>query len=126
LQKEPIEALLRSLLLVFMDNATSEYAFLKTFFPPEPLASEVDSEQYNALLSPRSVLSGEDRSAAGSDYGGIRSRTNSISAPPPIMPSLAPPKDDKSNMDATWKQIFDPVLEYITVRTPRHSCDTPV
>jgi vacuolar protein sorting-associated protein 52 len=107
-----------------MDNATSEYTFLKTFFPPEPLVSEV--EQYNALLSPRSVLSGEDRSAAGSDYGGIRSRTNSFSAPPPIMPSLAPPKDDKSNMDATWKQIFDPVLEYITVRIPRHPWDSLV
>ncbi|KAG6833901.1 hypothetical protein H0H87_007912 [Tephrocybe sp. NHM501043] len=80
--KEPIEALLRSLLLVFMDNATAEYTFVKTFF--SVAASIPTSESASAMLSPPSLQSpdratfADRRSMSGSDYGGQRVVSASI------------------------------------------------
>ncbi|KAF8195726.1 Sac2 family-domain-containing protein [Mycena galopus ATCC 62051] len=96
--KEPVEALVRSLLLVFMDNATAEYSFITTFFTVDPVVPPED----NALFSP-GLLSpggGERRmSVAGSEHGGGPRRARSGS-------------EEQASSDAIWKQIMDPVLEY--------------
>ncbi|KAF9464409.1 vacuolar sorting protein [Collybia nuda] len=114
--KEPIEALLRSLLLVFMDNATAEYTFVKTFFSAKETLPAEDSN--NALLSPTLLLSPDrgdffdQRSILGSDYDGQRNTqpTNTIGA---IEPSVdVTRKENQATLDAIWKQIMDPVLVY--------------
>ena len=108
-QTEPVESLLRSLLLVFMDNASAEYTFLKTFFAPE--ASLPPAEVENSLLSPTSIMSPTDRtSVGGSDFGGTRS-----SFPTSISAALAVAKEEQQATDVLWKQIWDPVLQYVQV-----------
>ncbi|KAG5635635.1 hypothetical protein H0H81_010569 [Sphagnurus paluster] len=112
--KEPLEALLRSLLLVFMDNATAEYTFVKAFFSFETTLNTQESTQ--ATLSPTSLLSpdratfADHRSVSGSDYGGQQSRPASIVDT--IAAAEASKKEEKANFDAIWKQIMDPVLVY--------------
>ncbi|KAK0206380.1 vacuolar sorting protein [Desarmillaria ectypa] len=100
---EPIEALLRSLLLVFMDNATAEYTFIKTFFPLQtPRHPDLES-----TLSP-AFSPIDNNSYAGSELGGLRTPV-----PPSISAQLASLKEEQAATDAIWKQIFDPVLEYV-------------
>ncbi|KAL0949390.1 hypothetical protein HGRIS_009454 [Hohenbuehelia grisea] len=128
--KEPIEALLRSLLIVLLDNATAEYSFISSFFSvdPSPRVNDLDTPLFSPapLLTP--VPSGsrmDSRSASGSDYGGRldRNRSNSL-APSPIAPSFAAAlKAEQANSDAIWKQVLDPVLEY--VQTFVKSCLEP-
>ncbi|SJL01815.1 uncharacterized protein ARMOST_05139 [Armillaria ostoyae] len=101
---EPIEALLRSLLLVFMDNATAEYTFVKTFFPVQTSLPPLDFEHtLSPALSPT-----DNNSYAGSEFGGLRTPV-----PPSISAQLASLKEEQAATDAIWKQIFDPVLEYV-------------
>ncbi|KAK0191124.1 vacuolar sorting protein [Armillaria mellea] len=101
---EPIEALLRSLLLVFMDNATAEYTFVKTFFPVQTSLPHLNLEHtLSPALSPT-----DNNSYAGSEFGGLRTPV-----PPSISAQLASLKEEQAATDAIWKQVFDPVLEYV-------------
>lgn len=116
-QKEPVEALARSLLLVFMDNATAEYTFVTAFFTVDPI---VPQETDNALFSPGllSPAGGERRmSVAGSEHGGRRARTASIVSASGMQSLAAVVKEEQASSDAIWKQIMDPVLEYTQVRS---------
>lgn len=116
-QKEPIEALLRSLLLVFMDNATAEYNFVTTFFPLDPLLPSQESD--NSLFSPpllSPVAATERRlSNTPSDYGGRRNRASSIVSTGGFASLSAAVKEEQASSDAIWKQIVEPVLEYTDV-----------
>ncbi|KAJ7368456.1 vacuolar sorting protein [Mycena albidolilacea] len=110
--KEPVEALARSLLLVFMDNATAEYTFVTTFFTVDPI---VPQETDNALFSPGLLTpaGGEQRmSVAGSEHGARRARTASIVSASGMQSLAAAVKEEQASSDAIWKQIMDPVLEY--------------
>ncbi|KAK7061930.1 vacuolar sorting protein [Favolaschia claudopus] len=112
--KEPVEALVRSILLVFMDNATAEYSFVTSFFRVDAV---VQQEHDNALFSP-GLLSpggGERRmSVAGSEHGGARrARAGSVMSASGMQSLAAAVKEEQATFDATWKQIMDPVLEYI-------------
>ncbi|KAJ7590860.1 vacuolar sorting protein [Mycena floridula] len=110
--KEPIEALMRSLMLVFMDNASAEYTFVKTFFAFESFMSATDS--HNSIFSPQALLSPEERlSVAGSDYGGNRSRANSLNVPGSPAPTNNPAREEHATADVIWKQVMDPVVEYL-------------
>ncbi|KAJ7781086.1 vacuolar sorting protein [Mycena metata] len=109
--KAPVEALVRSLLLVFMDNTTSEYAFVTAFFTVDPMSP---LEADNALLSPGLLSPGgmERRmSVAGSERGG-RDRSASIVSAGNVQSLAAAVKEEQASADSIWKQIFDPVLEY--------------
>ncbi|KII95248.1 hypothetical protein PLICRDRAFT_169917 [Plicaturopsis crispa FD-325 SS-3] len=112
--KEPVEALLRSLLLVLMDNATAEYTFVTTFFPYEPSATP--SSKDPGLLSPdKSNLAGR-RFSAGSEMSEYtpRPRADSMRSTSGNLPEPAlSAKQAQAILDATWKQIMDPVLEYV-------------
>ncbi|KAF7292359.1 Vacuolar sorting protein [Mycena chlorophos] len=124
--KAPVEALARSLLLVFMDNATAEYSFVATFFASELLRDVVqdfDGDLDNALLSPVSptMLSPDPRterrlSGAMSDRGHRQRASSVVSAGatgPQLQALAAAVKEEQASADATWKQIMDPVLDYI-------------
>ncbi|KAJ4497821.1 vacuolar sorting protein [Lentinula lateritia] len=109
--KEYTEALFRSLLLVFMDNATAEYTFVKTFFTVESTLPTLDSQK--SLLSPSTLLSPMERqSNSGSDYGG-RNRVESISITGAPNSATHAAREEQSNVDTIWKQVFNPVLEYV-------------
>ncbi|KAJ7765024.1 vacuolar sorting protein [Mycena maculata] len=116
--KEPVEALARSLLLVFMDNATAEYTFVTTFFTVDPLimSEEAETAFSPGLLSP----DGRERrmSAAASEHGARRNRAASIVSARGMqsLQSLAVAvKEEQASSDAIWKQIMDPVLEYTQI-----------
>ncbi|KAG2369588.1 vacuolar sorting protein [Suillus spraguei] len=116
--EEPIEAVLRSLFLVLMDNATAEYAFIATFFRSESFAPPPAVETNSALFSPTATLLSPDfdgRSNAGSEIGMHVSRPFSGNGNGPRDLIAQPSHMDKAErapLDAIWKQILDPVLEY--------------
>lgn len=96
-----------------MDNATAEYTFIKMFFSSEPAFPSLESS--NSIFSPQALLSPiEQQSIGGSQYGGNRSRANSITMPSSPFPATASlSKEEQVNIDAIWKQVFDPVVEYL-------------
>ncbi|KAG1752646.1 vacuolar sorting protein [Suillus paluster] len=119
--EEPIEAILRSLFLVLMDNATAEYAFVTAFFRSESFAPPPAREPNSALFSPSATLLFPDcgfhdrRSNAGSEMGTHVSRSFSGNGHRPRDATARPSIMDKAErvpLDAIWKQILDPVLEY--------------
>ncbi|KAF8192463.1 vacuolar sorting protein [Pholiota molesta] len=116
--KDYVEALVRSLLLVFMDNATAEYSFVSTFFnvhktlpaPSEPLAPMPPS----AVLSPDGGTFTELLSPSGSD---VESKAPMSSTTPGVggfVSFVAKSKEEQAALDAIWKQVMDPVMEYCT------------
>ncbi|KIM90943.1 hypothetical protein PILCRDRAFT_811444 [Piloderma croceum F 1598] len=114
--KEPIEALFRSLFLVLMDNVTAEYSFVTSFFSREAPTLSLSSKEYNDLmLSPTATVKGgfDERSTIKSEIGGHmpRARSDSI-AKSVYTPQGANVKMERAPLDAIWKQIMDPVLEY--------------
>ncbi|PSS05383.1 hypothetical protein PHLCEN_2v3872 [Hermanssonia centrifuga] len=157
--KEPPEALLRSLLLVLLDNGTSEYTFLTAFFSsPPPLPRFTSSQTFthtpsrpgfetrdsnsSMLLSPPQMVSPtrtefDELRSLGSEtgFGGngpltglasprrrVTSINNVLGAPPPLGDVGAlgvngkDSKEEQASMNAIWKQVMDPVLEYCQVR----------
>lgn len=118
--EEPIEAILRSLLLVLMDNATAEYSFITAFFRFESFAPPA-KEHNSAIFSPSAMLLSPDcsfddrRSNAGSEMGTHVSRTFGGNGHEPrdvtVQPNIMD-KVERAPLDAIWKQILDPVLEY--------------
>lgn len=101
-----------------MDNATAEYTFVKMFFSPKVILPTEDSD--NSLLSPTLLLSPdrggflEQRSISGSDYGGQRNRSASITGNTDFSVDAAR-KEAQATLDTIWKQIMDPVLGYCEV-----------
>ncbi|XP_006459988.1 hypothetical protein AGABI2DRAFT_202530 [Agaricus bisporus var. bisporus H97] len=119
--KESVEAIFRSLFLVFMDNSTAEYTFLSAFFNVSPLVG--DAKQ--PLLSPtgfRSPDASEMRSSSASEVGGRV--VSGGSATFSDLATLRSSKEEQAGHDALWKQIFDPVLEYC--KTFVHSVLEPI
>ncbi|KAG1872744.1 Sac2 family-domain-containing protein [Suillus tomentosus] len=100
--EEPIEAILRSLFLVLMDNATAEYAFIAAFFRSESFAPPPAMETDSAIFSPTATLLSPDIG-----FDDRRSNAGSEIARPGFMD-----KTERAPLDAIWKQILDPVLEY--------------
>jgi hypothetical protein len=133
-QKEPIEALFRSLFVVLMDNATSEYSFITTFFaPPMRFAAPLHPPSLPptpGLLSPPleesintpGIEEGLTPRPTQGDLRTPRPRSNSVfsaAGAQAIAAAMAAPhalaKEERAALDALWKQILDPVLEYTQV-----------
>jgi vacuolar protein sorting-associated protein 52 len=89
-----------------MDNATAEYAFQQAFFVQESFQTPAEPDR--SILSPT-----EFTSTVGSDSGDARapSASNSIHSISGAFQNAA--KEEQSTIDTLWKQVFDPVLEYI-------------
>jgi hypothetical protein len=101
---------LRSVLLVFMDNVTAEYSFLRGFFSVEASTPQTISIPETPLFSP-TVLSPTGQPELESL--GTRSRSGSIATLPSTLPDSA--KEEHAKIDALWKQVFDPVMTYVQV-----------
>lgn len=104
-----------------MDNATAEYSFITSFFATEPQLP-IHLKENSNTLSPPSLLSplqgefDDVRSNNGSEQGTSSRRrlsgmVNSGSLPSPAVSF----KEEQGNLNAIWKQVMDPVLEYAKV-----------
>ena len=107
-----------------MDNATAEYAFVTSFFAnePRPALQSKDSTSMMSppILSPTRGEFDEVRSSPGSDFGSEavspRQRVLSITSVIGATGLDAPtPKEEQATLNALWKQIMDPVLDYCQV-----------
>lgn len=114
--KEPLEAILRSLFLVLMDNATAEYSFITTFFSSQVApASDQDSVLSASSLPPDCGVVDDRKSIAGSE-----ARTEVASPGPSTgrngLGRLTDiDKGARNDLGNLWKRVFDPVLEYTKV-----------
>ncbi|KAI0268372.1 vacuolar sorting protein [Gloeopeniophorella convolvens] len=119
--KEDAEALLRSALLVLMDNGTSEYAFVTTFFAPEPSPpiAQTPTVVSSHLFSPTSlsaILPADDAvSTPATDVfptPRARERTESLFSTDSQPPISRLSREEQAALNAIWKQIMDPALEH--------------
>ncbi len=123
-----MEALLRSALLVLIDNGTSEYVFVTTFFAPEPSPPPLDTPQVvsSHLFSPTSLsatLPGDDAVSSPAtdvvpDTARPKERADSVSSNEGLRPSPQLSKEDQTALNAIWKQIMDPALDHTKVWFP--------
>src|ERR1700679_2760476 len=107
-----------------MDNGTAEYAFVTTFFVPEPDLPPADTPQVSShLFSPTALsvpLPADDAvSIPATDMVPMtprpRALTDSIFGNESPRPTTRPSKDDQAALNAIWKQIMDPALEHTKV-----------
>ncbi|KAF8842691.1 Vps52-domain-containing protein [Paxillus ammoniavirescens] len=115
--KEPLEAILRSLFLVLMDNATTEYSFVASFFSVEPLepppsAREPGSGRISAtFLSPDRGMVDDKKSVPGSE-----ARTHvpnlGVAGHTGLARLATMEKAERTELNNIWKKIFDPVFAY--------------
>lgn len=88
MQKQPVEALFRSLCLVLLDNASAEYTFLVRFFSPLPETSSVTSSPHAGAISLSTTDLPVHRSHADSPASKFDRRESTYSlASSPIAPS---------------------------------------
>ncbi|KAI0320685.1 vacuolar sorting protein [Amylostereum chailletii] len=115
--KEDAEALLRSCLLVLMDNGTAEYTFVTSFFAPEPNpppatpAPPSSSHLFSPVTPSLELLPDDALSAPGTDYNAVTPRALQ-SAFSDGLPSASLNKDDQTALNSMWKQIMDPSLDH--------------
>lgn len=126
------------MLLVLMDNATAEYAFISAFFAPPPTPTPVSGAQSptstggGALFSPSEpILLPQDQSIEDIRRPSIGGET--VGSPPPIRRTLSLArsisndlhnsaivprnlsKEELANLAALWKQVMEPTLNYCQV-----------
>jgi hypothetical protein len=112
-----------------MDNATAEYNFISNFFTTEHFTTS-EPQAHNSPHPPASLPFPDNggsqsklESDSGEDQMDIPAETNS---------SLlrAGTKAEQANLDAIWKQVLDPVLEYCQVRVffraPSYETSLPI
>jgi hypothetical protein len=107
-----------------MDNGTAEYAFVTSFFAPEPDLPPADTPQVSShLFSPTALsvpLPADDAvSTLATDVDPLTPRpqghTGSIFGNESLGPAPRLSKDDQTALNAIWKQIMDPALEHTKV-----------
>jgi hypothetical protein len=108
-----------------MDNGTSEYAFVTTFFASEPDLPPAHTPQVvsSHLFSPTPLsvpLPMDDAvSSPGTDAVPVtprpRDRTDSVFSNESLRPAVRLTKEDQAALNAIWKQIMDPALEHTKV-----------
>ncbi|TFY83941.1 hypothetical protein EWM64_g58 [Hericium alpestre] len=113
---QDVEALLRSCLLVLMDNGTAEYTFLTKFFATETLPPVPPSA--TATSFPRTSLSADHPddtlSASSTEVDALtpRARNRADSVYSTNGTRATANKDSVSSLNVVWKQIMDPALEH--------------
>ncbi|KAF8165468.1 vacuolar sorting protein [Crassisporium funariophilum] len=114
--KEYVESLLRSLLLVFMDNATAEYSFVSTFFAPQrslpPAEPRPPLPASASILSPDGGTFTEPLSGTDSDFGAQNPLSSTTPGLGGFVSFVAKSKEELAVIDGLWKSIMDPVMEY--------------
>jgi hypothetical protein len=136
-QKAPMESLLRSALLVLMDNMTAEHTFVTNFFSPDanpipvrkktPMSPSIGHETLSSMapddeaVIPTGALSATTSTSlatpltvdANSDPAPIYSMARG--ATPQPNPPVQLSKEDQAALNAVWKQITDPAVGYTQV-----------
>ncbi|EIW82324.1 Vps52-domain-containing protein [Coniophora puteana RWD-64-598 SS2] len=117
--KESTEAIYRSLMMVLMDNATAEYSFVMQFFRPEPFArptlklTAFSPGESSMLLSPDRGGADDRKSVLESELATPIARTFSHARGESDAAQSAPlSKTEQASLDALWKQIVEPILDY--------------
>lgn len=132
MQKQPPEALFRSISLVVVDNAASEWAFVSSFFGPPPSTSSSSLASNTAASDPPFSTSGPSL-AGGRPRIGARARSvassadggESVAASSFVANGEGRGKRGRGDRTATaaavvegiWKNVMDPTLEYHRVST---------
>ena len=118
-QKEHVESLLRSLLLVFLDNATAEYTFISNFFTTQtslPVAEPTSHVPPSAtILSPDGGTFTDLQSSSASEFDAHRPLSSTTPGLGGFVSFVAKSKEETAFIDGLWKQIMDPVMEYSQV-----------
>ena len=137
-QKAPIESLLRSALLVLMDNTTAEYTFVTTFFSPDtnlvpvwketltspsigqpslsPMVSDDETGTPAGTLSATtsaSLVATPVTADTNSNPVGVYSVARGATPQPNQLVQLS--KEDQAVLVAVWKQITNPAVEHTQV-----------
>lgn len=117
-KKEPLEAILRSLFLVLMDNATAEYSFIASFFFVEPLgpppsANELETRQFSVTSEePHDRKEVDDNDSAAGSEAMTPVPSPRIVEPQGLGRLATMDKAERTELSIIWKKILDPVLEY--------------
>jgi vacuolar protein sorting-associated protein 52 len=108
-----------------MDNGTSEYVFVTTFFAPEPDLPPVQTPQvvsshlFSPTVLPTPLPADDAVSSPASDVAPVtprpRERTDSVFSNESLHPASRLSKEDLAALNAVWKQIMDPALEHAKV-----------
>ena len=110
---------MRSLLLVFMDNATAEYTFISTFFTTQTsltLAEPISQVPPSAtILSPDGGTFTDLQSSSASEFEVHRPLSSTTPGLGGFVSFVAKSKEETAVIDGLWKQIMDPVMEYCQV-----------
>ncbi|KAI9574682.1 vacuolar sorting protein [Boletus coccyginus] len=115
--KEPLEAILRSLFLVLMDNATAEYSFVASFFFVEPFgplssAKQLETGQPDATSEPHDRKEVDDNDSAADSEARTPVPNPGIVESQKLARLAAIDKAERTELISIWKKIFDPSLEY--------------
>lgn len=110
-----MEALFRSLFLVLMDNATVEYQFVTDFFgpgqtitAPVPMSAVPNTPDAGTPPDPASPAPSPLRTSEMTPKG--RNRYSIVPVEQHSFTKNA--KAERAALDAVWKQIVDPILDY--------------
>jgi vacuolar protein sorting-associated protein 52 len=108
-----------------MDNGTSEYTFVTTFFAPEPdlppahTPQVVSSHLFSPTLLSVPLPADDTISSPATDVDPLtprpRERTDSIFSNESLRSASRLSKEDQTTLNAIWKQIMDPSLEHAKV-----------
>lgn len=123
-QTAPLEAIFRSALLVLLDNASAEFAFIKQFFKTEaftasPPPGQMPSHRRIASIDSIGFSDAMSRARPRSEFDGLRSpgadtviegTVNGAGRKTPAETS-----EEKKMLENIWKQIFEPSLPYVQV-----------
>lgn len=125
-KKEPLEAILRSLFLVLMDNATAEYSFVASFFFVEPLepppsARELEIGQLSARPEPQDRKEADDSDSVADSEARTPIQNSRFAEAQGLGRLATMDKAERTELSTIWKKIFDPVLEYTKVGHGRQS-----
>lgn len=137
------ESLFRSLSVVFVDNALSEYTFVTDFFgaptasvdaSPSLLATSQSSDRPRVTSAGWDVVSRQGEGTGATTVGGRRrSVTSSIDGAESVATSVAGYGGSegrvrrKTAVDLVWKNIVEPMMEYHRVSPLVHcTCAPPL
>lgn len=101
-----------------MDNATAEYTFISTFFATQtslPLVEPSSHVPPSAILSPDGGTFTDLQSSSTSEFDSHRPLSGTTPGLGGFVSFVAKSKEETAIIDALWKQIMDPVMEYCQV-----------
>jgi len=107
-----------------MDNATSEYSFITRFFDREAKSPAIIPLSALPPLSPRQEESDAEPEKVESPFATARAPSTSMSTLQAA--EVQKLKEDQAYFDNIFKQVMEPVLQYIEVSVPLYIPTMPL